>query len=75
MACAGTVIKAMRSKPWPGPSCNKTRSDLLGHRNSDMTTHYSTAELKKLIDAVNKIADSDSRKSHTRTPLRGNLQT
>lgn len=31
------------------------RQDLLGHKSSRMTTHYSAAEVKNLIDAANKI--------------------
>lgn len=33
----------------------ETRKALLGHKNGDITTHYSTAELAELITAVNKI--------------------
>jgi len=28
---------------------------LLGHKNGDITTHYSAAELRELIEAVQKI--------------------
>lgn len=31
------------------------RQDLLGHKSSRMTTHYSAAEVKNLVDAANKI--------------------
>ena len=33
----------------------ETRKVLLGHKNGDITTHYSAAELAELIAAVNKI--------------------
>jgi integrase len=33
----------------------ETRKALLGHKNGDITTHYSAAELAELINAVNKI--------------------
>ncbi len=31
---------------------NETRQDLLGHKNGNMTTHYSAAELLELLNAV-----------------------
>jgi len=31
------------------------RQDLLGHRAGRITTHYSAAELSKLIDAANSV--------------------
>lgn len=34
---------------------SETRKVLLGHKNGDITTHYSAAELAELITAVNKI--------------------
>jgi integrase len=39
------------------------RQDLLGHKSSRITTHYSAAELGNLIEAANKVCGSDSRKS------------
>ena len=33
----------------------ETRKVLLGHKNGDITTHYSAAELAELITAVNRI--------------------
>lgn len=33
----------------------ETRKALLGHKNGDITTHYAAAELKELIDAVQRI--------------------
>jgi hypothetical protein len=35
----------------------ETRKLLLGHANGDITTHYSAAELKELLDATEKIVD------------------
>lgn len=37
------------------------RQDLLGHKSSRVTTHYSAAEIKNLIDAANKVC----RRAHT----------
>jgi hypothetical protein len=33
----------------------ETRKVLLGHRNGDITTHYSGPELEELIEAANKV--------------------
>ena len=33
------------------------RQDLLGHRSGRITTHYSAAELSRLIDAANSVCD------------------
>ncbi len=38
------------------------RQDLLGHRSGRITTHYSAVELTKLIEASNRVCDSDGRK-------------
>jgi integrase len=38
------------------------RQDLLGHRSSRITTHYSGAELSKLIEAANRVCASGERK-------------
>ena len=35
----------------------ETRKALLGHAHSDITTHYSAAELSELLEAVDKIVD------------------
>jgi integrase len=42
----------------------ETRKALLGHASGDVTTHYSAAELRELIKAVEKIA----KRSKTETP-------
>lgn len=33
------------------------RQDLLGHRSGRITTHYSAAELSRLIDAANSVCE------------------
>jgi integrase len=43
------------------------RQDLLGHRSGKITTHYSAAELSKLIDASNLVTDRDGRHPHCGT--------
>ena len=35
------------------------RQDLLGHRSGRITTHYSAAELTKLIEAADRVCDRD----------------
>ncbi len=35
------------------------RQDLLGHRSGRITTHYSAAELQRLIEAANRICDGN----------------
>lgn len=46
----------------------ETRKVLLGHKNGDITTHYSGAEIAELIAAVNRI--DSSRETPTITVLR-----
>jgi integrase len=46
------------------------RQDPLGHRSGRITTHYSQAELTNLIDAAEKVCDTESRKSPATTWLR-----
>ena len=41
----------------------ETRKVLLGHKNGDITTHYSAPELEELIEAVNKVCAEKSGKS------------
>ncbi len=38
------------------------RQDLLGHRSGRITTHYSAAELRNLIDAANTVSKRDQTK-------------
>ncbi|RLA59196.1 MAG: hypothetical protein DRR04_09070, partial [Gammaproteobacteria bacterium] len=45
----------------------ETRKLLLGHANGDITTHYSAAELKELLDATEKIVDRNVAQTPTLT--------
>jgi integrase len=38
------------------------RQDLLGHRSGQITTHYSAAELTRLIEAADRVCDRGDRK-------------
>ncbi len=38
---------------------NEVRKDLLGQVNTDITTHYSAGELKELLEAVERLVESD----------------
>ena len=38
------------------------RQDLLGHRSGRITTHYSAAELSRLIEAADRVSDRDGRR-------------
>lgn len=49
------------------------RQDLLGHRSGRITTHYSAAELSRLIEAADKVCDRDGRCPEL-VVLRGRLQ-
>jgi len=46
------------------------RQDLLGHRSSRVTTHYSAAELRNLVIAANRVCGENSRKSPEPVMLR-----
>ena len=37
------------------------RQDLLGQRSGRITTHYSAAELSKLLEAANRVCEADRR--------------
>ncbi len=41
----------------------ETRKVLLGHRNGDITTHYSAPELEELVEAANRVCAEKSGKS------------
>lgn len=41
----------------------ETRKVLLGHRNGDITTHYSAPELEELVEAANRVCEEKSGKS------------
>jgi integrase len=40
----------------------ENRQDLLGHRQGGITTHYSAAELSRLIEAANAVCEQGSKK-------------
>ena len=48
----------------------ETRKVLLGHKNGDITSHYSTAEIDELLDAANRICREKSGKSPAVTLLK-----
>ena len=48
----------------------ETRRVLLGHKNSDITTHYSAPEIAELIEAAERVCGKDSRKTPELTILR-----
>ena len=39
----------------------ETRKVLLGHRNGDITSHYSAPELEELLEAANRVCAVQSR--------------
>ena len=41
----------------------ETRKVLLGHRNGDITSHYSAPELAELLDATNRVCEGKSGKT------------
>ena len=52
------------------------RQDLLGHRSGKITTHYSAAELSRLIECANRVCDRDGTRPELvilRGALRGRL--
>ena len=50
------------------------RQDLLGHKSSRITTHYSAAELSRLIEAVETVVEQNGRRPEL-VILRGNVGT
>ena len=48
----------------------ETRKVLLGHRNGDITSHYSAPEIEELLDAANRVCGGESRKTPTLTLLK-----
>ena len=48
----------------------ETRKVLLGHRNSDITSHYSAPEIQELVDAANRVCESESGKIPALTILK-----
>ena len=41
----------------------ETRKVLLGHRNGDITSHYSAPELAELLEAANRVCEGKSGKT------------
>ncbi len=54
---------------------SEDRQDLLVHKSSKITTHYSAPELKNLIDAANRVCPGQRRKIDIMTILRKKLGT
>ncbi|MGB5742565.1 MAG: tyrosine-type recombinase/integrase, partial [Sedimenticolaceae bacterium] len=54
---------------------NETRKVLLGHRNGDITTHYSAPELEELIEAANRVCAEKSGKSPALVVLKQKMET
>jgi hypothetical protein len=53
---------------WPQAAicwCAARNKVLLGHKNGDITSHYSAPEIGELIDAANNVCGTDSRNSRT----------
>ena len=48
----------------------ETRKVLLGHRNGDITSHYSAPEIEELLEAANRVCDGGSRKTPALTILK-----
>ncbi len=48
----------------------ETRRVLLGHKNGDITTHYSAPELQELIDAAERVCHDDFGKTSAVTLLK-----
>ena len=49
---------------------NETRKVLLGHKNSDITTHYSAPELEELFEATNRVCGEKFGKTSALVVLR-----
>ena len=48
----------------------ETRQAILGHKSRSITTHYSAAELRELLNAMEFIATDNLRESHALTLLK-----
>ena len=48
----------------------ETRQAILGHKSGSITTHYSAAELRELVEAMEFIATDNLRESHALTLLK-----
>jgi integrase len=54
---------------------SETRKVLLGHKNGDITAHYSSPEIMELLTAANKVCFSEVHKSHPLTLLKRKAPT
>ena len=62
---------------------NEIRKDLLAHVNTDITTYYSAGELKELLEAVERLVESDKLPPNTpvnkgkvlQFPYNGNMES
>jgi len=61
-----TLGRRLRSVGCP----RETRKVLLGHRDGDITTHYSAAELEELLTWMEKVTDRGSVQTPTLTVLK-----
>jgi hypothetical protein len=50
----------------------ETRKVLLGHRNGDITSHYSAPELAELLEAANRVCEGRSGKTSAPVVLKQN---
>jgi len=50
----------------------ETRKVLLGHRNGDITSHYSAPELAELLEAANRVCEGKSGKTPALVVLKQN---
>jgi len=58
--------RSLTSRSGTGPPHGvplETRKILLGHKNGDITTHYSAPELEELIEAANRVCEGKSGKT------------
>jgi len=53
----------------------ETRKVLLGHKNGDITTDYSAAEIEELLTATNSVCKRSSRKTPALEIVRLNVAT
>lgn len=48
----------------------ETRKVMLGHKNGDITSHYSAPEIEELLEAANRVCQGKSVKSPSMTLLK-----
>jgi hypothetical protein len=52
------------------PQALRDQKDLLGHKNGDITSHYSAPEIEELLEAANRVCRTKSGKSPAMTLLK-----